>query len=97
MEVPHDFETELQDKIKQIETDKKRGFTLYVLRVAIAACAAIAITFSGTLNQLSGKPKIGSKIKAPDLSFVNTINQQLKDFSQNILNMEVWINAAKKK
>ncbi|CDZ23401.1 hypothetical protein CCDG5_0258 [[Clostridium] cellulosi] len=97
LEVPHDFETELQDKIKQIETDKKRGFTLYVLRVAIAACAAIAITFSGTLNQLSGKPKIGSKIKAPDLSFVNTINQQLKDFSQNILNMEVWINAAKKK
>lgn len=97
LEVPNEFDEELQNRLKRVDISGKHGFALYVLRVAIAACAAIAITFSGSLNLFSNQSQIGSKVKAPDLSFVNTINEQLKDFSENILNMEVRINAAKKK
>ncbi|MDO8686411.1 MAG: hypothetical protein Q7J78_07065 [Clostridiales bacterium] len=74
-----------------------RQFVFYTTRVTIAVCAALAIVFSGTLNFITNMNDRILNIKPPDLSLVSTINTSLQDFSQKLLDMEVFQNEKEKK
>ncbi|HEX2938198.1 MAG TPA: hypothetical protein VHO66_04690 [Ruminiclostridium sp.] len=96
MEVPFGFDEEFQNKLSK-EKESKYNYAFYVLRVAIAACVALIITFSTVFNSAAGYQNKINKAQSPDFSFVNSINTHLRDFSQNVINLEVFKNAEKKK
>ncbi|HEX3028127.1 MAG TPA: hypothetical protein VHT34_02220 [Clostridia bacterium] len=89
IKAPSGFSEEVIQKIlpKQVT---KRQFVLYSIRVGIAACAALAVISFGSFNFLTDISSKGGSIPPPNLSFVNTINIGLKDFSHKILKMEVF-------
>ena len=91
-EAPLGFQEEVQSKIKK---KKDAQFIFYSLRVAIAACMALVFVFSNTLNY-AANTKV-SKMNPPNLSIVNSINSDLSNFSQKIINMEVFNNEKEKK
>ena len=91
-EAPAGFEEEIQSKIKK---KKDTQFIFYSLRVTIAACMALVFVFSNTLN-FAANTKVES-IKPLNLSVVNSINTGLNNFSQKIINMEVFNNEKEKK
>jgi hypothetical protein len=94
--VPAGFDEELQRKFEAI--DKSRhSFALYVFKVAIAACVALIITFSSGFNAIVARQDKGAAIKAPSFSTVNAISVRLNAYSQNLVNMEAFNNAQKKK
>ena len=82
---PAGFCEELNKRLKSSGGNGKRSLALYALRVSIAACAALIITFSGSLGTLANKPA-----KIPDSKTVNSISTHLKTFSQHLVNMEVF-------
>ena len=93
-EVPLGFEEEIKSKIKK----KKEGdlqLVFYSIRVAIAACMALVFVFSNTLN-FTENTKV-SDIKPINLNIVNLINTDINNFSQKIINMEVFNNEKEKK
>ncbi|MBC8061023.1 MAG: hypothetical protein H7Y18_10175 [Clostridiaceae bacterium] len=89
---PLGFEEEIQCKLKK---KKDIEFMFYSLRVTIAASIALVFVFSNTLN-LAANTKVGS-IKAPNLSIVNSINTDINNFSEKIINLEVFNNEKEKK
>lgn len=94
--IPLGFEEEIKEKIKT-KNQSNFQFGFYSLKVAIAACVALIIVFSNELNFVANT-KIGTScIKTPDLSIVNSINTNLNNFSQKIINMEVYNNEKEKK
>jgi len=76
------------------KTQSSLSFTAYAFRVALAAGIALVVTFSGFA--MSGN-KSATTAKAPDFSFVNSVSNRLKAFSQSVLNMEGFHNAKTKK
>ncbi len=94
-EVPSGFAEEIGKKISTVK-EKRVQFVFYSLRVAIAACIALIIGFSGFFNFLTDPHSGVNCIKAPNFSFVNTINSDIINFSQKILNMEVFYNDKEK-
>lgn len=94
-QVPAGFGEELQKKLNT-KLQNKHEFAFYVLRVVIAACVALIITFSSAFNALVSQTDKISGVKAPSFDIVNKISSQLRDFSQNIVNMEGFYNASKK-
>lgn len=70
------------------------SFFSYAFRVAIAASIALVVTFSGFA--IGGANK-AAPVKAPGFSFVDSVTNQLKDFSQSVLNREVFHHAEAKK
>lgn len=67
----------------------------YSLRVALAACAALVIVFSGLLNPMINAVNTQGNFSAPQFSFISTINAKLHDFSQSLLQWEVPHNEKK--
>ncbi|QAT50511.1 hypothetical protein EQM14_12470 [Caproiciproducens sp. NJN-50] len=70
---------------------------LYSARVALAACAALFLIFSGTLRTLAGQKDSSLRIGAPGFSAVEQISTRLNGFSQQLLHWEVFHHAEEKK
>jgi hypothetical protein len=96
IEVPSGFEEEIKSKL-QPRIVKNKQLVFYSLRVAVAACITLAIIFSGVLNLITNVNAKALQIKPSDFSIVNSINTNLKGFSEKILNLEVQENEKKKK
>lgn len=96
-EVPEGFSKAIEDKltIKPIQGNKE--FLFYSLRVVMAVCASIIMLFIGTFRFYANFETYAKIIKPPDLKFIYSINASLKEFSQNILNMEGLRNETKER
>ena len=94
--VPPGFGEEVRGRIR----DRKAGritFVFYSLRVALAACAALVFVFSGAFRYAADVPDRAGCVRAPDLRFVSVFDTQLRDFSQRVLDWEVFTYAKKEK
>lgn len=94
--VPSGFAEEIDSKLCS-KKEKNKQLAAYSFKVAIAVCATLVIIFSGVLNYATKINGDAVNLKSPDLTFVNTVNTELQDFSQKILNMEVIKNEKEKK
>ena len=80
---PGGFHAEIARKVME-RPAKKYDFLLYAIRVSVCVCATLVIFFTGTLNY-SAPPK---KVEPPNRQFIDSINQNLKNFSNHIINLE---------
>ncbi|MFA5675081.1 MAG: hypothetical protein WDA65_00980 [Christensenellales bacterium] len=94
--VPAGFDEEVLNKTVRLNKDKKE-LLHYSFRVALAACGALCLFFSGALNTLAKPRNAIEMIESPDFSMAENINTHLRHFSQQILNMEVFKNDKKAK
>lgn len=94
--IPLGFEEEVKSKITRKQKNNTQFF-FYSLRVSIAACMALMIVFSGTLNFIANTRIKTMEIAPPNLSIINSINNGLGNFSNKIINMEVFNNENKKR
>ncbi len=95
-EAPLGFQQEIMCKIKN-KKEKNTQFVFYSLRVAIAASIALMFVFSNGLNFLANTKIKTLNVNPISLSSVNTINESLNNFSQKIINLEVFNNEKGKK
>jgi len=93
-EAPLGFQEKVQIKIKS-KKQSKMQFSFYCVKVAVAASIALMVVFSNGLSSLANS-KIGY-VKPLDLSVVNSINANLNNFSEKIINLEVFNNDKEKK
>lgn len=93
--VPAGFEEAILNRISD-SNEKRAELFHFSFRVALAACAALLLVFSSTLNAFAGS-NLFAKIKAPDSCAIEIVNTHLRDFSQQILDMEVFHHAEKTK
>ena len=96
IEAPLDFEQEVLSKIKK-KKENKTQFVFYSLRVAMAASIALMFVFSNALNFIANTKNKTLDVTPMSLSTINTINRSLNDFSQKLINMEVFSNEKRKK
>lgn len=94
--VPSGFLEEVASKMVPKKMSKKQ-LAFYSIRVAVAACAALVMVAFGNSGFVKDMYSKSTCIKAPDLSFVDSINSDLNSFSKKILYMEVFNNAKKEK
>ncbi len=94
--VPDGFDEETLKRISSPK-GKRTELTHFSIRVALAASIALFFIFSSAWGALGGLQKPLSNIKAPDFSAVENINMRLQNFSQQILDMEVFQNAQETK
>ncbi|MFL0249347.1 hypothetical protein ACJDT4_02855 [Clostridium neuense] len=91
VDAPLGFEEEIQSKIEKSKR-VRRDFMFYSFKVVIAACVAIIITFSNVVSFTSNK-QIKRYMNTSSLNVVSSINSKLIDFSQKVINMEVFKHA----
>jgi hypothetical protein len=96
VEAPSDFEQEILRKIKK-KKENTTQFVFYSLRVAMAASIALMFVFSNALNFIANTKVKTLDVNPVSLSTINTINRSLNDFSQKLINMEVFNNEKRKK
>ena len=96
-EVPIGFMEEIENRLAADKTHKGKNLFFYSLRVGLAVCASLTILLFGTLSFHGKADAYAHIIKPPDLRFTQSINTQLRDFSQKLLNMEVFLNETKKR
>lgn len=92
---PPGFAVHTAARLMETRRAQGRRLLFYSLRVAVAACLALAFTFSGLLHapqSLTAPPA-----QAPGQSITSTINARLQAFSQNLLNLEDIFHDQKKK
>ncbi|MCJ7689351.1 MAG: hypothetical protein MUO60_08530 [Clostridiaceae bacterium] len=94
--VPSGFEQEILSKIEK-KKEKTTQFVFYSLRVAIAASIALVFVFSNQLNFIANTKTDTLNVNPISLSSINTINESLNDFSEKIINLEVFNNEKRKK
>lgn len=70
--------------VKSEQNDKKRELFRYGFRVSIAACITLVLLFSGTINYGINL----SRAIHPDLSRVNVITEDLRGFSDKLINFK---------
>lgn len=87
--VPLGFQEEVVRKINKKEDDNMQ-FIFYAFRVGVAACIALAITFSNVFGFVASKQVKVGKINPPKLSVVNSINTEISSFSEKLIKMEVF-------
>lgn len=90
-EVPEGFEEEISNRIYRLR-QKNAEFFHFSLRVALAACITLFFVFSSVLNVFNGSRNHLINIKAPGFSVVESVSTNLRNFSQQILEMEVFKN-----
>lgn len=95
-EAPLGFEQEIMCKIKN-KKEKNTQFVFYSLRVTMAASIALMFVFSNGLNFLANTKTNTLNVNPMSLSSINTINESLNNFSQKIINLEVFNNEKGKK
>ena len=93
---PAGFDEEVMNRVSSPKR-KKAELARFSVRVALAACITLLFIFSGALGMLGGLQEPLAKIKAPDFSAVDNINMRLQCFSEQILNMEVFLNVQETK
>lgn len=93
---PLGFEQEIMCKIKN-KKENNTQFMFYSLRVAMAASIALMFVFSNGLNFLANTKTKTLNVNPMSLSTINTVNQSLNNFSQKIINLEVFNNEKGKK
>ncbi len=94
--VPAGFEEELRNRISR-EEERKTELFHFSFRVALAASIALFFVFSSAISMLAGPRDPLVQIRAPGFSAIESISTHLRDFSQQILDMEVFKNAEKTK
>lgn len=92
---PAGFEEEVRRRLSRRQP--RAEIFLYSARVALAACAALILIFSGTLRTLAGPENSSLHIGAPGFSAVELISTRLNGFSQQLLHWEVFHHAEEKK
>ncbi|MBZ9687052.1 hypothetical protein G9F72_012030 [Clostridium estertheticum] len=93
---PLGFGQEIMCKIKN-KKEKNTQFVFYSLRVAMAASIALMFVFSNGLNFLANTKTKTLVVNPMSLSTINAINESLNNFSQKIINLEVFNNEKGKK
>lgn len=96
LELSPDFKAEVLLKTASVRKNaaaekiknRKRELCFYSFKVSIAACIALLLLFSGTLNYGMNI----SKMINPDLSGMNVITEDLRGFSDKLINLEVIKN-----
>ncbi|WP_368488188.1 hypothetical protein [Clostridium sp. BJN0013] len=96
MEVPFGFEEEVKNKIVKYKK-KNRQFLFYSLRVSIAACISLIFVFSSTLSFMANTKIKTLEIVSPKFTVINSINIELGNFTNKIINMEVFNNENEKR
>lgn len=94
--VPSGFGENIMARLKPGKEDRKQLF-FYSVRVAVAACVALAFVFSGALSFFAD---LDSKIKgygAKGQQVADVVNTGFQDFSKKILELEVFVNENEKK
>ena len=94
--VPAGFEEEIRNRISCSGGNRTELFR-FSFRVALAACITLFFVFSSAMNTIASSRNPFAKIKAPGFSAIETINTRLRDFSQQILEMEAFKDAEKTK
>lgn len=80
---PPDLEQGILNKIHQTQKSSPSLF-LYSLRVTIAACIAITLLFSGMFT------KWNFEIRPPDGQKLNQLSGEMRNFTNKIINWEVY-------
>lgn len=96
-QVPRCFTEKLENRIFTPFAENSKKLRAYSLRVGLAVCASLTIVFISSLVSYANFTNYAAKVKPPELSIVYSINSELKDFSQKILNMEVFSDETKKR
>lgn len=96
-EIPKGFAGEVLSKAKTIEKKERKSFAVYVAEVAVSACAALAITFSGLFNVIPFCYQNMVNIQKPVISFADNLNSNFRNFTQNSLKREVIFFEKKEK
>lgn len=73
---------------KEKNRNRKREFCFYSVKVSIAACITLALLFSGTFNHGMNM----SRTVQADLSGVNVITENLRGFSDRLIDFETTKN-----
>jgi hypothetical protein len=94
--VPYGFAKEIESKLPS-KTRKNKQLLFYSFRVGLAVCASLLMIFSSSLSFYANVDNYAEIIKPPKLSFIQSVNTGLKDFSQKILVMEVFPNETKER
>jgi len=95
-DAPLGFEQEILGKIKK-RKESYNHFVFYSFRVVMAASIALMFVFSNGLNFVANTKVEALKVNPISLSNINTISLNLNNFSQKIINMEVFNNEKGKK
>lgn len=93
---PVGFEEEILNRIPPPGGNRAELFR-FSFRVALAACITLFFVFSSAMNAITSSRNPFEEIKAPGFSEIETINTHLRDFSQQILEMEAFKDAEKTK
>jgi hypothetical protein len=96
VDAPLGFQQEILDKIDKKKTNNTQ-FAFYSLRVVMAASIALMFVFSNSLSFLANSKTAALNINPVNLRGINTVNVGLNNFSQKIINMEVFNNEKRKK
>lgn len=95
-DAPLGFEQEILSKIKK-KKESNTQFMFYSLRVVMAASIALMFVFSNPLSSVANTKIKTLNVNPMSLSTISSINESLNDFSQKIINMEVFNNEKGKK
>lgn len=95
-DAPLGFEQEILNKIKK-KKENNTQFMFYSLRVVMAASIALMFVFSNPLNFVADAKIETLEVNPMSSSAVNAINESLNNFSQKIINLEVFNNEKGKK
>ncbi|MEY8763620.1 MULTISPECIES: hypothetical protein [Clostridium] len=96
LKVPCGFEEEIEYKINRNHKKNKQLF-FYSLKVSAAACMALVLVFSSALNFMADTGVRKLEIKSPQFTAVNSMNVKLENFTNNIIDREVFNNGIQKK
>jgi hypothetical protein len=96
VDAPYGFQEEVKRKINKKSINRSQFF-FYSMRVAVAACLSLIILFSSTLKFMADTTAVIENISAPNFKVVNSINRDLSNFTNKIVNMEVCNNENEKR
>lgn len=96
-EIPSGFAGSVMEKAKEDVRQRRKSFAAYVAEVAVSACAALAITFSGAFNLIPICYQDMVKIEKPVASFAENLKTNMRNFSQNTIKKEVIFFEKKEK
>lgn len=88
---PLGFKEEILSKIEN-KKQRHNQFVFYSFRVAMAASIALFFVFSNILNVVATKQTNTLDVNPINFSSVNSFSRNLNDFSQKIINLEVFDN-----
>jgi len=96
LEVPSGFQEEVKRKVAG-KVKNNTQFFLYSFRVSIAVCFSLMLVFSNVLNFMANNRIKTMQINAPSFKMVNSINMELGNFTDKIINTEVFNNENEKR